>query len=324
MLQVLVTGATGFVGSHLVRALQGMGHIVYATGTAGEERLFGVHSAGYDLSDVPERVLNNVSVVFHQAANNDTQCQDRMTMLIDNYDAPAMLFKRAYGAGCRNFVYASSAAVYGNQSTPWIEDETGPRPLTPYADSKLKFEHFATKFAELCHCNVVGLRYCNVYGPGEYHKGKRASMIHQLGSQILKGLRPRIFTDGNQSRDWVYVRDVVRANLKAAQRGLRVDWTNDPFADPHLLCNVSSGESVTFNQLIQIFNEEIPNMSEPVEPIYIDNPFQSTYQDCTESDISLARCRLGWTPRYGIRRGIRSMIKHWLNSPASLAPSFST
>ncbi len=313
MRQVLVTGATGFVGSHLVRALQGQGHVVYATGRANEANVFGAHSLGYDLVEAVDRGLPEVSVLFHQAANNDTQCPDRKRMLRDNYDAPAQLFEQAYRRGCWNFVYASSAAVYGNQDTPWVEEKTGPSPLTPYAESKLKFEKFALDFADCHNCNVVGLRYCNVYGPGEGHKGKRASMIHQLCDQMSRRTSPRLFRDGNQTRDWVYVRDVVRANLLAARRGFLASWDADPLIEPHLLCNVSSGESVSFNHLVRIFNEEMGGT--PLEPTYIVNPFPGTYQGRTGSDISLARCRLGWSPRYGIRRGIRALLAHRLNNP---------
>ena len=119
---------------------------------------------------------------------------------------------------CCEFVYASSSAVYGSQPAPYKEGVTPEIPLNPYGESKAEFDKRMMQFGKSWHkTKVVGLRYTNVYGPGEEHKGKRASMIHQMVKTMMKGDKPELFWDGTQQRDWVYIKDVVRANMHALE-----------------------------------------------------------------------------------------------------------
>lgn len=283
-MRVLVTGGTGFVGSNISARLLAEGHEVWVTGAEGEAGLCG----GARLVPWGEASRGRFDVCFHQAANNDTLDGDAERMNAANVFGPAALFYSLLRGGCGRFVYASSTAVYGNRPAPYTE-ETPPNPLNVYARSKLAFDEFAAGFAEETGAAVFGLRYCNVYGPGESHKGRRASMVFHLSVQVLSGRRPRIFRDGEQRRDWVHVSDVVEANLACLSAG-----SGGVF-------NVAGGEGVSFNRLVGLVNAAAGT---GLEPEYIECGFGASFQTNTECDVSRAREQIGWSPRYDIERGV--------------------
>jgi ADP-L-glycero-D-manno-heptose 6-epimerase len=296
-MRILVTGGTGFIGSHLVRRLAADGHDLLITGHEAEQKLpnFRGRFLHPSLTGISWSALGGLDVVFHEAAANDTTFLDREEMLRVNLASSQELFHRAVANGCRRIVYASSTAVYGNAPSPYRED--GPvNPLNPYAESKLRLDEFAMEFArEHRDVTVVGLRYCNVYGPGEDHKGTRASMIHQLARQILAGRNPRIFKFGEQRRDYIYVEDVVRANLLALE------------ASASFVVNCGAGTSTSFNELIEILNAALGTRRSAE---YIDNPYADAYQSHTECDMSFAREKLGFVPRFDLRAGIAAYADH--------------
>ena len=296
MKKYLVTGATGFVGSNLARRLVTDGHVVLGTGTAGEQPLpEGVINLGRDYADITE----GVDAVFHQAADNDPQSKDLVGIHKVNVHDTVVLFENLYKMGCRKFIYASSTAVYGNSPAPYYEDQTPIRPLTPYAYSKAAMEQCVHAFQRL-HPDAccLGMRYCNVYGPGEHHKGHRASMIHQLIKTMLAGKAPRLFKHGHQMRDWVHVNDVVQANVKAASASTFQD----------AVVNIGSGGCTSFLVLVGNINAALGTR---IEPEWIDNPFEGTYQDHTQCDITLARTLLGFEPEFGSYSGLRHYIENW-------------
>jgi ADP-L-glycero-D-manno-heptose 6-epimerase len=141
--------------------------------------------------------------------------------------------------------------------------------------------------------SVIGLRYCNVYGPGESHKGARASMIHQLAKQMVNG-NPRIFKDGEQKRDHIYVKDVVQANVLALG------------AQGSFVVNCGAGTATTFNEIIAILNK---TMGLARIPEYIHNPYADRYQNFTQCDMSRAKERLGFVPQYSVEAGIADYYK---------------
>lgn len=287
-LRALVTGGTGFVGYRLASRLASMNFEVWVTGRDGENGVpKGVSLVGWD-----EAGKMSFDACFHQAANNDTLDGDSLGMLEANVFAPARLFHRLSKRGCKIFVYASSTAVYGNSSSPYRE-ETNPDPLNIYAKSKLAFDEFAPSFAEDTQSRVFGLRYCNVYGPGESHKGRRASMIMHLCREMMEGKRPRIFKHGEQRRDWVYVDDVVEANLACL----------DCFSGG--VFNIAGGRAFTFNRLISFINSQLKS---DLEPEYIECPFKATYQNDTETDISKATKKLGWRPKVSLEEGVKNYL----------------
>lgn len=300
-MKCLVTGGTGFVGSNLALHLQNLGHEVLITGNESEQplpefsgkRLFpGIF--GIDLESI-----GGIDVLFHQAAINNTRMTDRGEMLRANLETPVRLFRHVIENGCKRIVFASTTAVYGRIPAPYRED--GPFDLnTPYAESKKLLEDAAMALSrEYPGVIVVGLRYCNVYGPRENHKGSRATMIRQFALQMLTG-NPRLFEYGGQKRDYINVKDVVGANILAAE------------AERSCIVNCGSGRATTFNELVDVLNGVL---GLDRVPEYIPNPFEGSYQNDTTCDMSRAAELLGFVPSIGIADGIRDYHREgWLTA----------
>jgi ADP-L-glycero-D-manno-heptose 6-epimerase len=188
-------------------------------------------------------------------------------------------------------VWASSCSVYGRGPVPMRESQPTD-PLNIYAFSKLTMERMAARYADRLAHPIVGLRYTNVYGPGEDHKGKLASMIHQLARQMRAGQRPRVFDPGTQRRDFVYIDDCVAANLQAAK------------AKATGVCNVGAGRSWTFNEVVAELNRALKT---DLPPEYLPNPYAFT-QDWTEADLAEARKLIGYEPAFDLRKGIDAYL----------------
>jgi len=292
-MDVLVTGGGGFIGRNLTERLVKDGHKVTITAN-GSDPTENVHKVLYpSLEGIDWMHVSGKDVVFHQLANNDTRCFDNNEMWRTNVYGPIKLFMTALQGGCKRFVYASSTAVYGNAPAPYTED-TAMDPLVPYAQSKAAFDKFAMNFAKENNVSVIGLRYCNVYGPGESQKGKRMSMIGQILRKMIAEEEIVLFKDGEQKRDWVYVKDVVDINILASESGKTGIY------------NVGAGGSWSFNEVF----EESWSVLKP-RPIrfyplkYIDCPFPETYQSHTECSIEKAKQELGYSPKYDLKTGIK-------------------
>ena len=291
-MRALVTGGTGLVGFNLTSHLYNEGNELVITGHDAETKLSNFKGIYLQPSFIGldwDRI-GKVDVVFHQAAINDTTLLDKKEMFRANVDSSVELFKYSIENGCKKIVYASSTAVYGNEKAPYVEGITKLNPLNPYAESKVELEKEALKFSkEYPDIVFIGLRYCNIYGPGEQHKGKRATMIYQLAQQMLHG-DPKIFFDGEQKRDYIYVKDVVKANIFAAK------------SKESCIVNCGTGKATSFNEIIKILNS-ILNLNR--KPIYIKNPFPERYQSYTECDMKLAKEIINFTPDFDIFNGIK-------------------
>ncbi len=294
-MRILVTGGTGFIGSNIVRELIQRGDDIIITGSDAEQKIAGFSGTYLQpgFGGIDWEALGDLDAVFHEAAINDTQSKDARGIMRANVESSLALFEYVAAHGCKRIVYASSTAVYGDGPTPYTEGQQL-RPLTPYAESKKALEERAAVFAA-AHPGIlmVGLRYCNVYGPGESHKGARASMIYQIAQQMNQG-NPRLFRSGEQKRDYIYVADVVRANVLALE------------AKESVVVNCGSGAATSFNDVVQILNTVL-GMERT--PDYFENPIASTYQDHTECDMTLAKEKLGFVPHYTVRSGIAEYMK---------------
>lgn len=294
-MEILVTGGTGFIGSNLALALKSEGHDVSITGSMYEQELpeFNNRTHFLGASGIDWSTVGELDAIFHQGAISDTRVHDRNQMMHANLETSKEIFKKAKEHGVKRITYASSTAVYGNLPAPYLEDMT-PLPLNVYGESKALLDEFAMQFAkENPDITVVGLRYCNVYGPRENHKGKTATMIHQFAHQMQTG-NPKLFTDGTQKRDYIYVKDVVRANILTLT------------ARESTVLNCGGGVATSFNELVAILNEVLG--LERI-PEYIENPFTTTYQNYTLCDMRKAKEKLGFIPAYDIRSGIKDYFE---------------
>jgi ADP-L-glycero-D-manno-heptose 6-epimerase len=292
-LRCLVTGGAGFIGSNLAKTLAARGNDVAVAddfSSAHWSNLIDFRGDVFthDVATIPEALdqLEPCSVIFHQASVTDTTVTDQAKMISNNVEGFRNVLNLALRWGSQ-VIWASSASIYGQGSAP-MKESAVPSPLNVYAYSKLAMEHLADRYRQKLSRPVVGLRYFNVYGPGEDHKGKFASMIHQLARQMRAGKRPRIFNPGDQKRDFVYIDDVIQANLKAMgnSRGG--------------VFNVGSGGSWTFNQVVEELNKTLKT---DLAPDYFENPYRFT-QDWTQADVTEANRCFGYEPGYTLTQGI--------------------
>lgn len=299
---ILITGGAGFIGSNLALKLQkdypdakilifddfssanfknlkGFKGIVLSCDVSTDEIFFKVEDFKPD-------------IIFHLASITDTTVTDQEFMMRKNVDGFRNILQFAYDEEC-TVVYASSASVYGNvkEAVPLKEDREK-SPENVYAFSKYIMDNIAMEFSEKSGIKVVGVRYFNVYGPREAHKGKFASMIYQLYLQMKNGQRPRIFKWGQQKRDFVYVKDAVEATIIASK------------APKSTVYNVGSGQATSFNEVIQLLNQALGTN---YEPEYFDCPYDF-YQEFTQADMTKIKEELGFVPKYSIQRGIKEYV----------------
>lgn len=303
MESALITGGAGFIGSNLTLELERRYPDIRVTiiddfrsGEFGNLVGFRGDLVAADLASLDLRRRfqpGEFQAIFHLASITDTTITDARQMIWTNVEGFRRVAEFARLAGTP-LIYASSAAVYGVWRPGRMQEDHAVRPANAYAFSKALLENLARRYADGSGgCKIVGLRYFNVYGPGEAHKGAAASMIYQLAKQIRAGRRPRIFKYGEQERDFVYVKDVVEATLLAA------DGTRSG------VYNVGSGHPTTFNEVIALLNTALGT---DYDPDYFDNP-HPFYQPHTEADLGRARAELGYVPKYPIDRGIAEYIK---------------
>ena len=232
--------------------------------------------------------------IFHLASITDTTLHDQFAQVHDNVESFRRLLHFARPNRTR-IVYASSAATYGAASG--LNSEThDAAPANVYAFSKVIMDNLARRAAaDDPDWKIVGLRYFNVYGPREAHKGVPASMIFHLSRQMKAGPAPRIFKHGEQKRDFVYVKDIVQGTLRALE------------AKESGIYNLGSGQARSFNELIAILNE---SLGTNFEPEYFDNP-HAHYQNHTEADLTNVRKSLGYEPQFSARSrrgGLHEMV----------------
>ena len=298
-MRILVTGGAGFIGSNVAKRLARDGHDVTAVDSF-------LCASWKNLADFPGDVLtlrddNDVQsminlgpfdLISHQAAitgviaADGSLAGDAHRMLRNNVETFRAILDWAVATKAR-VVWASSCSVYGRGPVPMKESQPTD-PLNPYAFSKVLNERLAARYASKIAHPIVGLRYSNVYGPGEAHKGKLASMIYQLAAQMRSGQRPRIFRAGEQKRDFVYIEDVLAANRCAMNAK-----TSGSF-------NAGVGRSWSFNEVVAELNRVLKT---DLQPDYFENPYGFT-QDWTETDQSLARETIGYQPKFDLRQGI--------------------
>jgi ADP-L-glycero-D-manno-heptose 6-epimerase len=330
----VVTGAAGFVGSNLAAELlrrDPRAHVLavddFSSGSfanlveacarrgvgAFRGEVLARSAAQVDWADLARHRAPRA--IFHLGAITDTRVTDERRMIEVNlggfraHDPGSML--AAAARADIPLVYASSAATYGAppqaaRREAFPESAAG-CPSNVYGFSKWLMEQEHAEFVRLHpRARVVGLRYFNVFGPGESRKGAMASMAYQLAQQALAGQRPRLFRDGGQARDQVYVDDVVDGTLAAAGLGPR-----GAVVEPGVY-NLGSGRATTFNELAGAVRAGLGLAAGDREVEFIDMPpaVRAFYQDFTQADMTHASRGLGWRPAHSPPDAIRRYAAH--------------
>jgi len=295
--KILVTGGAGFIGSNLVLTLQELHPeawiVVVDDFRSGSFKNLAGFRGDVVTADVARLDWRNqfgnekFDAIFHEASITDTTEHNQCLQVHDNVEGFRRLleFARPHRTPV---VYASSAAIYGAEVSGASREDHAPRPANVYAFSKVVLDNLAREYARrFSGWRVAGVRYFNVYGPHEAHKGAAASMICQLARQIRAGKRPRVFKHGEQKRDFVHVKDVVALTLLALN-------------GPKGVYNAGSGNARSFNDVIAALQTMLGTR---LETEYFDNPYPF-YQSHTEADLTLSRKVLGYRPRFSLEEGI--------------------
>jgi nucleoside-diphosphate-sugar epimerase len=301
MRSALVTGAAGFIGSHLVDTLLKEGWTVIGLdnfSTGARSNLLNASGAFKliqgDIRDETalETAIKGVDVVFHHAAAisvpNSVEYPAQTTDM--NCTGTARLLEAARDAGVDRVILASSAAVYGSNVEIPVSEDAPTAPESPYALSKRYTEQLALQYAEQYELDVIVLRYFNVFGPRQDPEGEYAAVIPQFIQLMADGQRPVIYGDGEQSRDFVHVDDVVAANLAAAT----TDCDGEIF-------NVAGGDRITINELVETLNTVLGT---DIQPTY-DDPRPGDVRH-SQASISKAESMLGYSPSVDLEAGLRA------------------
>jgi nucleoside-diphosphate-sugar epimerase len=314
MAQYLVTGGAGFIGSHLVEELIHRGEQVRVVDdlvTGKRQNLAHIADVEFiegDLSDldVARRVMSGVEYVLHQAAipSVPRSVLDPVASHRANVDATLNVLVAARDARVRRVVYAGSSSAYGNTpALPKVETMV-PSPLSPYALQKLVGEHYCQMFTRLYGLETVTTRYFNVFGPRQDPASPYSGVISLFISALCDGRRPTIYGDGEHTRDFTFVANVVDGVLRAC----RSQAANGE------VVNVATGGRISLNQLFNILKDLI---GANVEPTYAE-PRAGDVRD-SQADISKAHRILGYEPTVDFYEGLRQTVA-WYRS-AQVTPA---
>ena len=304
MSRYLVTGGGGFIGSHLVDQLLLRGHRVrvaddYSTGrreNLAQHRDLDIVEG--DLADqaVAARAVSGVDVVLHQAAipSVPRSVKDPLTSHRANLDATLTVLVAARDAGVRRVVFAGSSSVFGDTPTLPKREDMPTRPKSPYALQKLVGEQYHRMFTELYGLETVTIRYFNVFGPRQDPSSTYSGVISLFIKALQAGKSPTIYGDGEQTRDFTYVANVVDGVLRAA---------TTPAATGGVF-NVATGRRVSVNRLFQTLRDLV---GANVEPEY--EPAREGDVRDSQADITLARHVLGYTPLVEFEEGLRRTVE---------------
>jgi UDP-N-acetylglucosamine 4-epimerase len=327
----LVTGSAGFIGSHLVETLLGLGQEVvsldnFATGfranldevrrAVGEDAWRRHRFIEGDIVDLAtcRQACQGADVVLHQAALGSVprSIEDPLRTHAANATGFVNMLVAARDASVRRFVYAASSSTYGDEpNLPKVEDLIG-RPLSPYAVTKYLNELYADVFAGCYGVESIGLRYFNVFGARQDPEGAYAAVIPRWVHAMARGERVTVYGDGETSRDFCYIGNAVQANLRAA-------IATDPEA-LNQVYNVAVGDRTTLNELHRVLadllHERLPAVRIPA-PVH--EPFRPGDVRHSQADIGKARRLLGYVPAHDLRAGLREALPWYVERFGSRA-----
>ena len=301
----LVTGGAGFIGSNLAEALLAQGDTVRVLDDFSSGRRSNLEGLRGKL-DVIEgtivdeaavrRAMQGVEVVFHHAAiaSVPRSVDEPQTAMLVNVQGTTVVLDVAHRAGARRVVFAASSAAYGNDpEVPKVETML-PQPESPYAVSKVSGEQLMTCFARIHGLETVSLRYFNIFGPRQDPTSQYAAVIPNFVAAALGGKKPTVFGDGEQTRDFCFIENVVRANILAATTPKKLRGE---------VVNIACAERISLNQLLAMIGEEV---GRAVEATY--GPARAGDVRDSLASIAAARALLGYEPTIKVREGLKRTI----------------
>lgn len=305
MKKFLVTGGAGFIGSNICRKLVGQGCFVRGIDnllTGKKENLTDIIDqiefieADMGVESAARQAVKDIDVVLHQGAlpSVPKSVDDPAATHKHCVDATFTMLMAARDGGVKRFVYAASSSAYGNTPTQPKIESMQTNPLSPYAVAKLVGEYYCSVFYKVFGLETIALRYFNVFGPWQDPTSQYAAAIPAFVTSILKGTSPTIYGDGEQSRDFTYIDNVVEANLCAANAA-KVEGQ---------VVNIACGAAVTINQIIGMINEIL---GKDVKPEYVSQRAGDVKHSL--ADISLAEKTIGYKPVIKFQQGLEKAIE---------------
>jgi nucleoside-diphosphate-sugar epimerase len=304
MTSYLVTGGAGFIGSHLAEELVRRGHrvrVVDSLITGKRRNLDHIPSIEFhegDLAEpgVAERAVQGMDYVLHQAAipSVPRSITDPATSNRANITGSVNILVAARDAGVKRLVYAGSSSAYGNTPTLPKREDMVPNPLSPYALQKLVAEQYCQMFTKLYGFETVTIRYFNVFGPRQDPGSPYSGVISLFATALLEGRQPIIYGDGEQTRDFTYVANVVDGVLRAC----------DASKAAGEVINVATGGRISLNELLRVMNQIV---GINLQAIYKEERAGDVKD--SQADISKAKALLGYEPIISLEEGLKNTLE---------------
>ncbi len=309
MPKFLVTGGAGFIGSNIAQELVSRGEDVVVLDDLSTGQEANMESFRSDITfikgdirdrETVARALSGVDYVLHQAALASVPRSIENPVLVSdvNVNGTVNMLEQSRIAEVKGFVYAASSSAYGDSETVPKKEEMLPRPLSPYAVSKLAGEHYCSVFSTVYGLPTLSLRYFNVFGPRQDPTSQYAAVVPIFISKLLKGEQPTIYGDGEQSRDFTYVSNVVEANLLAARSA----------AAGGLVVNIACGTRYTVNDLYSRIRTLVGSN---LEPIYEDSRPGDVKH--SQADVERAKELLGFSCDVSFEEGLEKTVEWYYN-----------
>lgn len=311
-MKCIVTGAGGFIGSHLTETLLAEGHDVIAVdrfSLGKRDNLAAVRDNGR-CTIIKENICNDLSsifesapidVVFHMAAMPKVQYSIQFPIETHhaNLNGTLNVLEACRNFGVKRFIFSSTCAVYGEQREAQFRETFDPHPISPYAVHKLVGEQYASLYHALYGIEAISLRYFNAFGPRQDHRGEYANIMGRFITRLKKSEPPTIWGDGHNTRDYIHVSDIVRANIAAA--------TTTSSACFGQVLNIGSGRALSVKDIYELLMSIHPTR---ISPIHTPPVLEIKH---AIADISKAKSLLGWGPRVTLEDKLRETYAYFMS-----------